>query len=82
MQVNIPQIDLDSTLVINQAIADSPETGHLSITLDIDLFSVSTLRFDIGHSLDDEWAVLERFHERKNEVFEASITEETRKLIS
>ena len=79
MQLQIPQPDIDGILIINEAKVDAPNPDTLSILLDIDIFREYS--WDINHD-DEAWDFLEKLRERKNEVFEASITQKTRELIS
>jgi uncharacterized protein (TIGR04255 family) len=77
MQLHIPQGDLDCMLIINEAIAPPVNPEFVSVILDLDLF-----RQQIWSSDDEEiWCFLEKLRDRKNEVFEASITDKTRELI-
>ncbi len=77
MQLQIPQIDLDCMLIINEALVPPTAPEFVSIILDFDLF-----REQIWQSDDEDvWRFLETLRERKNQVFEASITEKTRRLI-
>jgi uncharacterized protein (TIGR04255 family) len=78
MQVEIPQQDLDCTLLINEAIAPPVNPEVVTVILDLNLF-----RQQVWDS-DDEgiWHFLEELRQRKNEIFEATITERTRGLIS
>ena len=81
MQLQIPQADLGSILVINQATAPPPDLETTSILLDFDLFRAD---YDQPWRTDEDtavWEFLERLHDRKNEYFERSITNETRGLI-
>ena len=78
MQLQIPQENLGTMLVINQAIVLPPTPNFVSIVLDLDLF----LEGDIP---DDEialWHILEQMHEQKNIAFEACITERVRESIN
>jgi uncharacterized protein (TIGR04255 family) len=77
MQLQLPQNDLKAMLVLTEARAQGP-ADKLSILLDIDVFRDN----EIPQDEDGLWQLLERFHVRKNEIFEASITEETRSLIN
>ena len=78
MQLQIPQQDLDCMLVINEAIAPPTNPEIVPVILDLDLF-----RHQIWESSDEDiWHFLERLRDRKNEVFEASITDRTRELIN
>ncbi len=77
MQLQIPQVDLECMLIINEALVPPPAPEFVSIILDFDLF-----REQIWQSDDEDvWHFLEALRQRKNQVFEASITEKTRRLI-
>lgn len=81
MQLQIWQQDLSCWLVVNQAPDVPPAEGIVSIRLDLDLFRE---RYEEPWQADNDkalWDFLERLHERKNEIFEASITNKTRSLI-
>ncbi len=77
MQLAIPQVDLDSLLLLNETLLPAPNPDTVSILLDIDLFR------QLEESVEDDelWSLLEQFRHRKNQVFEACITERTRELI-
>jgi uncharacterized protein (TIGR04255 family) len=77
MQLQIPQDDIDAMLVLNEAFEPQQDPDIVSVILDIDLFR------DVHLPGDEEelWALFEQLRERKNEVFEASITDRTRELI-
>jgi uncharacterized protein (TIGR04255 family) len=77
MQLQLPQEDLNCMLIINEALAPPTDPEFVSIILDFDLF-----REQIWQS-DDEvvWYFLEELRHRKNQVFEACITDKTRRLI-
>ncbi|GER86533.1 TIGR04255 family protein [Dictyobacter vulcani] len=76
MQLQIPQTDLNCILIINEALAPQVTPGFMSIILDIDLY-----REQLWQSNDESiWTFLEKLHLRKNQVFEASITDKTRRL--
>jgi uncharacterized protein (TIGR04255 family) len=81
MQLQFWQQDLGCWLIINEAPEVSPEEGTLSVRLDLDLFRE---QYEEPWPVGDDtivWEFLEQLHERKNEVFEASITNSTRRLI-
>jgi uncharacterized protein (TIGR04255 family) len=68
-------------LIINEAPEVSTEEGTLSVRLDLYLFRE---QYEEPWPVDDDtmvWEFLERLHDRKNEIFEASITNRTRRLI-
>lgn len=80
MQVQLWQKDLGCWLVVNEAPDVPPAEGVLSIRLDLDMFRE---QYEEPWRADDAvvWEFLERLHDRKNEIFEASITNRTRRLI-
>lgn len=81
MQVQLWQSDLDCMLVINEAPGLPPDENIASVRLDFDLFQE---RYGNPRKVDDDvelWDYLEKLRDRKNDVFEASITEKTRRLI-
>jgi uncharacterized protein (TIGR04255 family) len=77
MQLQIPQEDLRGMLILNQTIVPPPNPQTVSILLDIDLFRES----DIPREENELWDFFEQLRVRKNEVFEACITEQMRGLI-
>ncbi len=81
MQTQFWQEDLDCVVIINEAPASSPnEATTTSIRLDLDLFRE---QFGEPWRADETvWEFLEQLHDRKNEIFEASITDATRRLIT
>lgn len=81
MQLQLWQEDLNCWLVVNEATAPPPDPGTVSVLLDFDLFRE---RFEEPWRADEDaavWEFLERLRIRKNEVFEAGITGEMRRLI-
>jgi uncharacterized protein (TIGR04255 family) len=76
MQLQIPQEDLDCMLVVNETLAPQPNPAIITVVLDFDLFRQQT-----WESEDKEiWSFLEKLRHRKNEIFEASITERTKEI--
>ena len=75
-QVQMPQEDLDCMLIINETLAPHSDNKFVTITLDIDLFRQQN--WESGD--DDIWNFLEKLRHRKNEVFEASITQKTKEM--
>lgn len=83
MQLQIPQPDIGAMLIINEGLVpptggDTQDTSTVAVVLDIDLFQEGA----VEPSEDTLWEHLEVLHTRKNEVFEACITDRTRELIS
>lgn len=78
MQLVMPQTDIagNASAVVNFAIEPSPGPDKLSFLLDFDVFSTCELAPDSGKV----WETLAQFRTRKNELFEASITDATREL--
>lgn len=82
MQFAIHQTDLDCFLIVNVARVDSPQPGYLSIMLDIDIFRMNEDNSALWQAEEQEtvWEFVEQLHARKNEIFEACITDKTREL--
>ena len=78
MQLRIPQDDLETQALINQTAMPPPRDGIVAILLDIDLFRES----DLPKDETGLWNLFEKLHVRKNEVFEACITDKTRELFN
>ncbi|KVR15067.1 hypothetical protein WK13_11815 [Burkholderia ubonensis] len=78
MQLVMPQTDISTSAaaVINFALEPHSAPGTLSFLLDFDVFSACQL----APSGDDVWDTLARLRTRKNELFEASITDAAREL--
>jgi uncharacterized protein (TIGR04255 family) len=76
MQLRITQDDINAEAVINQTTIPPEQEGVVSVVFDVDLFRTD------GVPQDDEaiWSYFETLHARKNEIFEACITDETREL--
>jgi uncharacterized protein (TIGR04255 family) len=77
MQLHILQEDLRGMLILNQALVPPPHPNMASVLLDIDLFR----EVDVPANEDDLWTFFERLRQRKNEIFEACITEPMKELI-
>ncbi|MBF3898956.1 TIGR04255 family protein [Burkholderia pseudomallei] len=78
MQLVMPQVDISESTaaVVNFALEPNSEPGTLSFLLDFDVFSTCQL----VPTSDDVWSTLARLRTRKNELFEASITNAAREL--
>ena len=79
MQVQIPlkQIDAGAQSIVNFGISRSNVLGHVTVLLDFDL----SLQAPLEVSGDEVWKLLDAFRDKKNEMFEACITDATRRLI-
>ncbi len=78
MQLQIPQDDLDCMLTINEALAPPTNPETITVLLDFDLFRQQTWQTDDA----DIWHFLQQLRERKNLVFNTSITDRTRRLFA
>lgn len=77
MQLQIPQIDLPGSVLINQTMIPPVREGVISVVLDIDVFR----DIDVPQKEEEIWDFFELLHRRKNDIFEACITDSTRELI-
>jgi uncharacterized protein (TIGR04255 family) len=76
MQLQVPMDDIGCKMLLNETISPSPLAGCLSIILDIDLFRTD----DIPSDEERIWEIFEILRVRKNEVFEACVTDRAREL--
>ena len=79
MQLQVPQTDLEpeAMAVINLAITEPEQPSQVSVLLDFDIYRIE----DMDPRSDNVWAALNQFRLRKNSLFEACITNNTRGLI-
>lgn len=75
-QIHLPQNDMGGMCVINSGALPPASPGTASILLDIDLFRFG----DVPQDDEQIWAFFEDLRQRKNQIFEACITDETREL--
>lgn len=78
MQLTIPQPDIDCVALLNEALIEPAMPDVASIILDIDLFRTENPPQEEA----EIWEFFEILHDRKNDVFEACITEAARKLFN
>ncbi|MGE0375920.1 MAG: TIGR04255 family protein [Planctomycetaceae bacterium] len=76
MQLTIPQPDIESMTLLNEALIEPAKPDIASIVLDIDLFRQS----NPPQGEVEIWKFFEVLRQRKNEIFEACITAKARKL--
>lgn len=77
MQLVLPQRDIDATAIITQTPMPSGRPDTTSVVLDIDLYRDT-------HVPNDEvsiWNIFEQLRDRKNLLFEESITDKAREVI-
>jgi uncharacterized protein (TIGR04255 family) len=74
LQAQIPQLDLEAMLVINMTMVPPPTATVASIVLDLDLFRTTNL----PNTEDELWSFFEQLRARKNQAFEACITDAMR----
>ncbi len=77
MQVLFAQEDLRGHVLISQTIIPPATPDVMSVVLDIDLFRMA----DVPNDENAIWRFFEQLRERKDEIFEACITERARELI-
>jgi len=78
MQVRLPQKDIGAAVILNQTIAPPTKPNVISVILDIDIFREETMPDDDNAI----WEYFETLHSRKNEIFEACITDRARELFN
>jgi uncharacterized protein (TIGR04255 family) len=79
MQVQVPlkQISAGAQSIVNFGISRSDALDHVTVLLDFDL----SLQTSLDIRSDEVWELLDAFRDKKNEMFEACITDATRRLI-
>jgi uncharacterized protein (TIGR04255 family) len=78
MQTQIPQKDIGAILILTQTMVPPPDDKTSSVVLDVDVFIQ-----DMALLTDEDiWGRLELLRNRKNEAFEACITNQTRRMIT
>ena len=82
MQVQLPVVTDGIGAGITTAIAPPPNPGTTSVVLDIDAYSEPAMQV-LAETFDEQFeGVVARLRQAKNLVFEACITDATRKVIS
>jgi uncharacterized protein (TIGR04255 family) len=76
MQLNVPLEQVGADCIINEAIITAPKPDVVSVVLDIDVYRLKDLPTDD----DGLWTLFEQLRAAKNTVFEACITDQTRRL--
>jgi uncharacterized protein (TIGR04255 family) len=79
MQLVLPQTDLGPSwkAIVNTGLESPVNEESMSVLLDIDLFCETPISPENAHVLE----VLTKLRERKNQIFEAAITDEVRRMI-
>lgn len=77
MQIRLELPGISSQAIVNQTMVEPSREGVFSFILDIEVIR----EVDAPQTDEDIWEFFEKLHTQKNEVFEASITDKTRKLI-
>lgn len=78
MQLRFAYPNVSGHCLINQTIVPPARENVISVVLDIDLFRSQ----DLPQIEDDIWTCFESLHTGKNAIFEACITDPTRRLFS
>jgi uncharacterized protein (TIGR04255 family) len=76
LQLQVPQPDIECMANIVQAGVQPVKPDHVSVLFDIDLFRTNIEDWDDSKL----WDYFDTMRKRKNEIFEACITERTRSL--
>ncbi len=76
MQLQLPCPELNAYALLNQTTVPPAREGVVSVVLDVDLFRTQ----EPPQDEQAVWDYFETLHRGKNEVFEACITDSTRKL--
>jgi uncharacterized protein (TIGR04255 family) len=76
MQLQLPIEDLRCKVLLNETIVEPVKSGTVSVVLDIDLFRTENLPQDE----ESIWNLYEQLHVKKNDIFEACITNRAREL--
>ncbi len=76
MQLLLPQDDIKAVAMLNEALIEPAVPNVASVVLDIDLFRTA----ELPTSDDGVWSLFEELHVRKNDIFEACITDQAREL--
>jgi uncharacterized protein (TIGR04255 family) len=78
MHVTIPQPEFGGALTLVETVDDrgADDSRGTAIILDLDLFRIA----GVPQDEDSIWALFEQLHVRKNQVFEACITDAAREL--
>jgi uncharacterized protein (TIGR04255 family) len=77
MQLQIPQVDIEAIVIINQAMIPPPSPDIVSVLLDIDAYQERVFSAREGSF----WDYLEKLHTKIDQVFESCITDKIRELI-
>ena len=81
MQLQLWLSDLECSVVVNEASVPPPNEETISVMLDFDLFRE---QFEKPWSIEQDeemWNFLDRLHVRRNEMFEASLTDQMKELL-
>lgn len=76
MRLKIPLDDIKCLCLLNEAIIEPVTPTSVSVALDIDVFRTE----EVPQGDEDLWELLEKLRNRKNEIFEACITDKAREL--
>ncbi len=78
LQVQLVQTDLQATCLLNEGVVPPPHESIASLLLDIQL----TRTANVPLNENELWDLFELFRARKNQIFEACITDKTRELFN
>lgn len=78
IQTQLPYPEIEGNITINSASIPSPLLYHVSFLFDQDIYKET----NVPQNNDDLYNLLNRIHVKKNEVFEACITDRARELFN
>lgn len=77
LQLQIPLEELEAMLILNEAMLPSTGSDSIPVALDLDI----SKSVNLPSEEDTHWAILETLHDKVDNVFRASITEEMERII-
>lgn len=79
MQLQIPLPTHEARVILTQALLEPSKENVATVLLDLDVFKENLL-IELSSSGGSEWKILDELHEEAGLIFEACITDETRRL--
>ncbi len=79
MQLQIPLPTHEARIILTQALIEPSKKDVATVLLDIDV-SKENLLIELASSEGNEWKILDELHEEAGVIFEACITDKTRRL--
>jgi len=76
MQLQVPLEDVQALLILNEAMIEPAHPGCVSVVLDLDISRDQS----VPSEENEIWDFFEKLRSKKNDIFEACITDKTRRL--